>query len=370
MKRKQENWLQKNKIHIIVWLLFIVYETIVLGYSLNSFGSPLTYAAHYFVIILFFYGHSNVALPWVFKNKTSSFILLPVVSFIQIVIYAFAHLVADRFLNLVGVIQEHGEIKFDYQFVLRNLYRGIYFMGFSTGYFLLRRYLTQRKRMEMLELERLQNIIDQRNMEQELSKAQNAFLKAQINPHFLFNTLDFIYHNVSSHSPIAAEAIISLSDMMRFAIDSDEMGEYIKLEQEMEQVESLLHLTRLRKGRELYLTIDFSEDVKHLKIIPLVLLTLMENIFKHGDLGNPEHMARVTVIKDNTFLILETDNLARRISNNRSNHTGLLNIEKRLIYAYGNDVKFVYHTDDQNHFKLKIQVPLDSLNYRDGRAVL
>jgi two-component system LytT family sensor kinase len=238
-------------------------------------------------------------------------------------------------------------------------YRGTYYLIMSSTYYFVKNYIAETKKSRELEKQRFDEIINRQQIEQELAKAQNAFLKAQINPHFLFNTLDFIYHNVMELSPRAADAIISLSEMMRYAIDADKMGEFIKIGDEIEQVQNLQYLNRLRKNQEMPLKIIYSDEVAGISFIPLVLLTLAENIFKHGNL-NEGHEATMRVFIENGFLFIETDNLSSRHIED-TKRTGLLNIGQRLKYAYGDSVIFNYYQSPDEHFKVQIQVPVRQL---------
>ncbi|WP_165501733.1 sensor histidine kinase [Pedobacter frigiditerrae] len=233
-------------------------------------------------------------------------------------------------------------------------------MGFSTGYYYLKTYLKERKRAENLEKERLEKIIQQQKIEQELVIAQNAFLKAQINPHFLFNTLDFIYHNVNKYSETAGDAVIKLAQMMRFAIDSNEMEQTIYLAYEIEQVENLLYLYQIRKNNDLNIHFAYTDEVKQFRLIPLVVLTLVENIFKHGDISNAEDIAFVNLEVKNDLLIIQAVNLINVNKIKGSNNSGLNNIQKRLNYAYGDKIIFQYQVIS-NHFKVDIKIPISFL---------
>lgn len=355
-----ENKWKEIRIHIWVWGVFIIYETIVIGILFNLFGNPLTYFLHYLVIIPLFYLHGEIAMPWAFKSKSQALWKLPLIVAVQIVVYVLAHYVVDLFLIAIKIVSVKGDYQLNSTFILRNLYRGFFFMGFSTGYYFLKTYIKEKKRTAELEKEQLNAIIQQKSTEQELFRAQNAFLKAQINPHFLFNTLNFIYNKVSVSSPEAAEAVLSLSDMMSYAITSDDRGGMIKLEDEMEQTMNLISLFKLRKAKPIYLKTEFAENTKQLRFIPLVLLTVAENMFKHGQLQDPNHEATLKVYIENEILYFESYNYSRPQKNMRSS-TGLENIRKRLNYAYGEEVSFEYSTGSDECFKLKLGVPLERL---------
>ena len=355
------NWTVKNKAHIITWLLFIVYETLAVGLAFNSWANPITYIIHYAITVYLFYLYAEKLFPFAFGRKFNVIVLVPLVALIQLTLYIVLHYLADKFLIFSGFIKTDKPYPLDKVFLIKNAYRGFFFMGFSTGYYFLKTYLQERKRTTDLEKAQLNAIIKQKNTEQELFKAQNAFLKAQINPHFLFNTLHFIHTKVSVSSPEAAEAVIALSEMMRYALGSDEQGGTIILEDEMEQVINLISLFKLRKSSPLYLKAEFEENTKQLPFIPLILLTLAENMFKHGQLHDANHQAILKVYIESDMLIFETRNLSHPQKSNRE-HTGLANIKQRLIYAYGESVHFEYGTDAEEFFTLKLGVLLAQLS--------
>ncbi|TKC09958.1 hypothetical protein FA048_07035 [Pedobacter polaris] len=360
MLKNSLNWIKKYKIHFIVWALFMLYETVVIGLLFNLYGNPIIYIAHYIVIVSIFYVHANFILAWALRDKTNVIWRLPFIIIIQIILYILLNYSADLILIGLNLIEVKGKHNLDSTFILRNLYRGIYFLGFSTGYYFLSNFLSQRKKTEELEKEKLEKVIQQQKTEQELIIAQNAFLKAQINPHFLFNTLDFIYHKVNMHSEIAGEAVIRLSQMMRYAIDSDEMENTIYLADEIEQVENLIYLYQIRKTNDLNVYFSYTEDVKHLQLIPLVLLTLVENIFKHGDISDDDDIAYINLSILNELLQIQTVNLINHHKVKNTTNSGLNNIHKRLCYAYGNEVSFQYQSIDQ-HFKANIEIPVKLL---------
>lgn len=352
-------WHAKNKIHCLVWILYMLYETLIVGILLGSFGNPIIYLAHYLIVILFFYLHANEGLPFAMKAKQNAVFLIPIVVAIELSIYTLAQYAVTLLLAKIDLNTASGK-EFNNTFILRNVYRGILFLGFSTGYYYLKTYLTERKKTAQLEKERLEAIIAQQQMAQELITAQNAFLKAQINPHFLFNSLDFIYHKVNKHSEVAGEAVVKLADMMRFAVTANEMGDTIYISEEIAQVENLLYLYQIRKHHELNVHFSYSDAVKHLRFIPLVILTLVENIFKHGDISNEDEIAVIKLeVADDQFVI-QTMNLIKTTNVKNSTRAGLNNIKKRLSFAYGENLGCDFQAAG-NHFKVKIVIPLTLL---------
>lgn len=355
-----KEWLLFNKVHVLVWLLFIFYEAVIVFLLFGLSGHPLTYLFHYTVVFCFFYFHSNSLLPWLEKSKRRLIFYAPLLIIIELACYIMFHYFMDLLLMLLQVI-EPKPYPLDKTFILRNIYRGIFFFGFSTGYFFFRNFLRSRRRTELLEKEKLQNIIHRQQAEQEVVRAQNAYLKAQINPHFLFNTLDFVYSKVEETAPAAAQTIVCLSQMMRYAIDSDNADGFIQLGEEISQVENLIYLHQVRKGFKMEIDFYYTQEAVQLRFIPLVLLTLVENIFKHGDLHSPGHSAQVTLAVVEGSLYMETINLIDKTPAGNKTGTGLGNIEKRLYFTYGSKCAFSYGAVPEGHFRTELTVPVDAL---------
>jgi len=360
MKVKMRSFVLKNRAHFIAWFLFIFYELTIVGTTYRELGKFGDYFIHYAYNIAFFYFHAYLTLPYVSNSKGPKYLIFMITIVTEIFLYIIVIFVID---NLSAEFQEFtgiGHVSFDRSFIFKSSWRALYFIGFSTGYYFLITFLKERERTIALEKQRLHQIIERQKMEQELGNAQNAYLRAQINPHFLFNTLNFIYNKSRKSAPIAADAILTLSAMMRYAVESSEEKGYIIIEEEIEQVHHLIHLHKLRQNQQLYFNIEVQEEVRNLRIIPLVLITLTENIFKHGNLSLAHHPAVLKIYIDNDTLFIETDNLINAIHNPNGLSKGLENIQRRLTHNYGEHAHFVYTTDAKNHFKTQVQIKLNA----------
>jgi two-component system LytT family sensor kinase len=178
-------WFQKYKLHLLIWAIYIFYETVVVGLAFGVFGHPVTYIAHYAAILLFFYLHGNYLLPLALNEKHNPFWCIPLIIIAEVVCFVYLSYLLDKALIFSTIISAKEPLSLNYQYWLKISYRGLYFLGFATGYYYLITALKERRRSNNLEQQRLIDIIERQKTEQELAKAQNAFLKAQINPHFL-----------------------------------------------------------------------------------------------------------------------------------------------------------------------------------------
>lgn len=349
---------KKNLYHFIAWFLLLIYETIaarIIGGINFSFVALL----HYTFTIVLFYGFSLVLLPWSrFGRALPLRVLICIV--IYLVCYILGHFVIDNASIILGISIKKSTYTLDLIFITDQFFRAIYFMGFSTAYYYLNTYNSEKKKSELLEKQRLNDIIQQQRMEQELVNAENAFLKAQINPHFLFNTLDFIYHQVHDSSPEAGEAIIDLSNMMRYAMDAGRNGGVEVLGKEIEQVETLIHLYQIRKRGKYCIEFHATDEVKELYLIPLVLLTLVENVFKHGELLDEENPASIRLWEADGQLHICTNNgIAASNYTIKSGH-GLVNTANRLHFAYGEHAT-LKSEQVNGDFQVELSVPVDLL---------
>jgi two-component system LytT family sensor kinase len=298
-----------------------------------------------------------MGLPWAFEKKLVIWWRLPLLFFLAQAVYIILHYLADLALIGLRVITSDGPYKLSYQFILKNLYRGSYFLGFSTGYFLLKMRDLERAERERLKALNFETLLKQQQTEKELSITQNAFLKAQINPHFLFNTLDFVYHNIHPNPDEAADAVIYLSRMMRFAIDSNDQGEFIRIAEEIRHVQTLVDLYSLRKKDINLPEITYAQEVASLNFIPLVILTLAENMIKHGRFNVQSDSSYMKLEIADGLFVIKTKNLIDRHHKKIQSGAGLKNVENRLKFAYGESVSFKYYEDDDNHFLLSITIP-------------
>lgn len=361
MKKIWENWLLKNWIHLSAWTLFIIYETVIAGIAFNLWGHPVNYLLHYLINISFFYFNALKGLPFALKQPKKAFYLVPLVLIIEIICFIMLNFLFDSIMVSQGIIESTNGLTLEKKYILRVLYRCIYFLGFSMAYYFFISFLHSKKKAELIENERLNGLLEQEKIKRLLEHVQNSFLKAQINPHFLFNTLDYIYHHISPYSEEAADAIVSLSEMMRYAINADKEDVPIILGNEILQLEKLIGLYQLRQEKEINIALEINKEAHHIRFIPLVLMTLAENMFKHGNLMEPGSKAYLKVMYHDGLLLIETANPIKAFSSGTVNNKGLRNIEDRLRYIYKNNLALNYGKNEADYFMVSIKIKMDPL---------
>src|SRR5690606_23048512 len=180
---------------------------------------------------------------------------------------------------------------------------------------------------------------------------------AQINPHLLFNTLSFIKYS-AKHSPEEAEeAMVLLKDILDFATQGGNDGK-VNIENEVKQVENLIRLNQLRFGNNLH--IDFTKNIQmtNHSVMPIVLLTIVENVFKHGNLHDKNFPAQIYVESTVDHVIYRTNNLIGNGSLIASTKTGLDNISARLKKSLPTKHSFNYNAKN-NIFMVEVKMLID-----------
>lgn len=189
--------------------------------------------------------------------------------------------------------------------------------------------------------QRKDRILELRGIEEALSKskADLQFLRSQINPHFLFNSLNTLYGTaIEEGSKRTATGIQMLGDMMRFMLHDNHL-EKIPLRKEIEYMKNFISLQKLRIQSSNQITIEtnLSNDCDH-DIGPMLLIPLVENAFKHGiSLRHPSWI-KIELICDPTMLQFVVRNSIHVSSTNdpekESSGVGLVNVEERLKLLY------------------------------------
>ena len=241
------------------------------------------------------------------------------------------------------------------EFIASSIIRIVYFIGLSTGYWLVLTISQNRKKIADLETIQLKNELQKQELEKTLLLTENAYLKSQINPHFLLNTLNFLYNSVSKYSEKIADSVMTLSDIMRYALtNADEDGK-VWLEAEMDQVSNFVNLNQARFNQRLNIEIITTGESEGLRIIPLVLITLVENVFKYGDLLNNNYPAKIITTIDGNTLTFITQNLKKKKVVERSYGIGIKNVKDRLAMYHQYELII---EDNETEYKSILKIEL------------
>jgi Histidine kinase len=179
--------------------------------------------------------------------------------------------------------------------------------------------------------------------------AELSMLKLQISPHFLFNTLNNIRWLVRSKSENAEPAIVKLSQLLRYILYQVD-GNFVSLDKEVEHLQDYVSLQKMRLEENGKINFNIEGDLLNRKIVPLLLIPLVENFFKHGDFVNADrsaidltvHGQRLTFKTINKMLLSDKDAIDSGI--------GIDNLKKRLALHYPGNYTFKQWEEGGNYF--------------------
>lgn len=174
-----------------------------------------------------------------------------------------------------------------------------------------------------------------KNIEQEKTKAELSFLKAQINPHFLFNTLNSIYALIVKKSDSAPESVTKLSAIMRYVI-TDAAHDFVALEKELTYITNYIELEKFRLTSKVNLTFKIIGDPVGKQIAPLIFIPFVENAFKHGVSTQENSTISILISIENNqlHLLVKNTKLKSRSANKESMGLGIENGKQRLQLLY------------------------------------
>ena len=317
------------------WLFFWVLLSISFLRFQPIEQSLVTAALVVFPFVIPVYIHNYIFGYFFIRKQYILYLLL----LIFLVVF-FGYLIGQfqNYIDPDGKAETYGIVLF---FIL--LYTGAHY--FKTG--------TQQRMKIKQEEDRRANVeMELRELESKQAIAELDLLKSQVNPHFLFNSLNSIYSLILSDSEIAGNAVLKLSDLMRYILDSSKKRKVL-VKHELQFIENYVELEKIRLGNKAEVTYNFSGDTGGRIISPMLLIPFIENCFKHGiGVRIGDNKIDITLkLSESTLVLITSNTIApKRINPDRKKSgTGIDNVRKRLELLYaqkheleivGNDNKF------------------------------
>ncbi len=332
-----------TKYHILFWGTYFLINLVRWGsyfndywYSLKSnlvefpLHIILVYANIYFFVPLF------LTKKKYFKYIFILFISLAIAYFIKAGLTYF--LVSENIWPEAEGYQE----AFTFNHVVAVVIGELYVIALATAIKLTVDWISQKEHLETLKKERL--------------KSELQFLRAQIQPHFFFNTLNILYALTLDKSDKASEVVLKLSDIMQYVL-YDVKDSQVPLLKELEYMHNYLDLEemRFRDGTAFQLNVEGSlEDVK---VPPLLFLSFLENSFKHGAPGNEDFYVNMDFKRENSYLKFSLSNsYVKQIKKIRGG-IGNSNLKRRLDLLYQGNYKLNVSSKN-NIFSISLLLPI------------
>lgn len=326
--------------HTIFWILWLYFNSIEIHSDKIVLSSFDYFTLSYFLVNFFtFYFNYLYILPKVFENLKWHKVIIGFVSsylFFVILRYLLEQVISLALFDMSNYHRSTGVL----YYLFDNFFFAINPIIFSVGIWIIF-YLIRLIEYNHFILE------EQKNME-------IKFLKAQINPHFIFNTLNNIYSLVYFQSKLSLSAIEKLSNIMRF-LTYETQKNHIHLSQEIEYIHSYIALESIRHEESEIVQIEIELDMEGISIPPYLMSPLVENALKHGIIHHKSIL--IQLYQKKNILYFKVQNEIGNHKKDKLGGFGLENLRNRLSLLYPHQ-NLLHIDNDGKTFKVTLQIPI------------
>ena len=330
-----------KQIQILVWsLLFLLMFLFMLKGDpiLSAFINTLITVSFYALVV---YGNALWLIPALYRRKKIAAYIIVSILFLCTAIIARMGLEWKIYNSFFASKPE----PFPAKYLVNYLFSGLFVYLFSIVFRLAIDYFSLRQQQEKMALANAQ--------------AELNLLKAQVQPHFVFNTLNNIYYVAQKESPVAADMIEKLSGIMRYFVDEG-ASEKLPLATELEFIRNYIDLEKLRMRFPLVEEWKICVQPEQIWLPPMLLIPMIENVFKHGiDKRRDDNFIAVHIMEMESALQIQVKNRmpSKPLQMKNNPGTGISNLQKRLQLLYKNNHQLsVEATDDL--FICELKIPL------------
>lgn len=339
--------INKHKIlkHILFWTVIFVFYVFSFA-SRDVFGLPLITALYKMpLMIIACYAFNYWQIPCYLNRKKHISFVFSIVWMIILLVLSF-RIISFFYLDKYCV---------DGPYPLVSLLDfPLYMFTFHFPALVMYFYKTNKKQEQ--ERQKLNDL------EKEKTATELKYLKAQLNPHFLFNTLNNLYSYIITKSPKAPDMVLQLSEILDYILYKSQQS-FVTLSEEIHTIENYIALEQIKYGNRLAISFYKNELQKSLEITPLLLLSIVENAFKHGVSGtiiNPE--IKITLEQYESKILFTVWNTNTILINNNKTDTykegiGLTNIKRQLDLIYPGKHQLITE-NKETFFNLKLMLKL------------
>jgi two-component system LytT family sensor kinase len=320
--------------HVFFWIVMISFFVFIAhnDTKLRAMDLLVSFFIYPAVNISLFYLNYLLLIPQFLDKKRYGIYAAAIVS--AIILYGFVKYGVALIFKQYVLIHPKGEVVSFSMFFFSTLFMSVLFLFLST--------------VLKITADWFLNERIQRDLENQRLSAELAFLKSQINPHFLFNSLNSIYSLAYQRSETTPEAILKLSEIMRYMLYECNDNK-VDLVKELQYLQNYIDLQKIRFGTKAYIDFKVDGKIENQQIVPLLLIAFIENAFKHGVANNPQMPIRLLIDVDDAHLHFYMQN--KKHTNNRdpAGGIGLNNVKRRLNLLYPGKYNLEIHDEPDTY---------------------
>lgn len=330
--------------HIAFWLITIIFYAFTRKHLIGSSG--------WFAFLLDVFLRNGLLAAACYLNiyflferyfRSGRYLLYSLAVFGLLILYTVLQNFSDAFIGSLALDPDNARGFFFNTYY--NFSIGVFYLSFTLALVLSKRWYQQQLLLHRVQNEKLQ--------------AELQYLKAQLNPHFLFNCINTIYFQIDKSNADARASLEKFAELLRYQLyECNE--DWIPIEKETSYLESYVDLQRLRKNSNNRISFETDGTVKNFSIPPLLLLPLVENAFKHlSTNSNSENSIELRMKRNNGCFIFNVINsINPGIHKSNGIGIGLKNTRRRLDLLYENKYKLdIHHNDSTFSVELQIEIP-------------
>ncbi|MDH4057660.1 MAG: sensor histidine kinase [Cyclobacteriaceae bacterium] len=306
--------------HVLFWLLTVFFHGfthsgLVAKAGFSQFLLELSVRNGLLALVIYF----NLLIVIPRLNLQKKYVISVLLILLSLVSYALLKNLHDIYLygRLLGEPDRQGI----FHNTFYNLSIGVFYLAFAITLHLSKEWYIQRERIRQIEIEKLNTELE--------------YLKAQMNPHFLFNSLNTVYFQIDKQNMAARETLSKVSDMLRYQLYECN-GEEIAVEKEVRYLKNYVELQKLRKDENYQIQFTCSDDLKNFTLPPLLLLPFIENAFKHvSHHADKNNKIEIKLCKTDSRFIMQVFNTKdSSVVHTPTGGIGLKNVKRRLELLY------------------------------------
>lgn len=328
------------RIQWVIWgLLFGINVLTLLHFDtlLQSVGYSVIMISSYMAIV---YGNAVWLIPkFYMRQRKAVYVLLVLILLIIVALYRAG--TSWWFYNTYFASKPQD---FPWTSVFSTLVSGVLIFFTSVLFYIAVRYF---------QLQEQQQVLEKKQVESELN-----LLKAQVQPHFLFNSLNNIYFYAQRESPVTATMLEKLSQIMRYFVD-EAPKDLISLQTELSFIHNYIELEKTRMRYPLSVSVKEVGEVEHIQLPPMLIIPLVENVFKHGiDKRKDDNFIDIDIENKGNQLVVTVKNRVADIGTKEESGKGLTNLRNRLQLLYIDQCDLKAAPDNRGMYTAILRIPL------------
>lgn len=324
-----------------VFLLFCVAFFFLAGKNAESMGPIVvtTAKAAILPVTIYFLNYSFLVPRMFFRGRKLMFFTVDVVIMLLAAILPFVFIPDSQIEEVRQLEPELGGISLGGLFLGALIIRIMlyaFMIALAIGMRFITRWYEEKKKLEE---ERRRN-----------TEAELKWLKNQLNPHFLFNTLNNISSLVQIDADKAQDSIAQLSDLLRYAL-YETNNQKVRVVDEVAFMGNYIALMKLRCSEKTVVDVRFDEFDRSLRISPLLFISLVENAFKHGTSAHHDAFLRIDMGLDGPDLVFSCENslISKETKNYSGSGVGVENLRRRLELLYQGEYSYESFVEDDKY---------------------